>query len=97
MTAKLDPQAMKRLCRRYRGKPGLYRLQCCVDALLRCVRVAQADTGQSRIVARGLLSAYNGERFPFDVSDLACLDAGLVNALFNVWWLRHLGYEPHTC
>ena len=65
------------------------------SALMRCVQCALGDTGQSRIVALGILSAYNGFRFKFDISDLGALDEAAVRDLFQVWWLRHQGHEPH--
>lgn len=43
-------------------------------ALRRLLPIAQRDTGQSSVVARFLLSLYNGERFPFDLTDLRRLD-----------------------
>lgn len=43
-------------------------------ALRRLLPIAQSDTGQSAVVARFLLNLYNGERFPFDLSDLRRLD-----------------------
>lgn len=46
-------------------------------ALRRLLPVAQGDTGQSGVVARFLLGLYNGRRFPFDLTDLRRLDAGL--------------------
>lgn len=46
-------------------------------ALRRLLPVAQRDTGQSSVVARFLLNLYNGERFPFDMTDLRRLDFDL--------------------
>lgn len=46
-------------------------------ALRRLVPVAQRDTGQSSVIARFLLNLYNGERFPFDLTDLRRLDYSL--------------------
>lgn len=43
-------------------------------ALRRLLPIAQRDTGQSSVVARFLLNLYNGERFPFDMTDLRRLD-----------------------
>lgn len=43
-------------------------------ALQRLLEVAHRGTGQSCIAARFLLSLYNGERFPFDLTDFRCLD-----------------------
>ena len=50
-----------------------------VAALRRLLPVAQRDTGQSGVVARFLLNLYNGDRFPFDNTDLRRLDAELVD------------------
>lgn len=47
-------------------------------ALLRLWQVAQRDTGQSRVCARLLLGLYNGQRFPFDLTDLRLLDQTLL-------------------
>ncbi|WP_051439429.1 DUF7673 family protein [Bordetella petrii] len=43
-------------------------------ALRRLLPVAQSDTGQAGVVARFLLNLYNGDRFPFDNTDLRRLD-----------------------
>lgn len=48
-----------------------------IDALHRLVPVALRDTGQSRIVALFLLGLYNGPEYPFSLTDLRGLDAGL--------------------
>jgi hypothetical protein len=48
-------------------------------ALHRLLPVAQRDTGQSMVIARFLLNLYNGERFPFDMTDLRRLDHKLFN------------------
>lgn len=45
-----------------------------VPALLRLVDIAKGDTGQCIIVRRLLLSCYNGQRFPFDLTNLRSLD-----------------------
>ena len=45
-----------------------------VEALQRLLPIAQDDTGQSGVVARFLLSLYNGNRFPFDLGDFRRLD-----------------------
>lgn len=46
-------------------------------ALQRLLDVAHRGTGQSRVVARFLMSLYNGDRFPFDLTDFRVLDADL--------------------
>lgn len=43
-------------------------------ALHRLLPIAQRDTGQSSVVARFLLNLYNGDRFPFDMTELRRLD-----------------------
>lgn len=43
-------------------------------ALRRLLPIAQRDTGQSCVIARFLLNLYNGNRFPFDNTDLRKLD-----------------------
>ena len=45
-----------------------------IAALHRLWEIAWRNSGQPRHVARFLLSLYNGERFPFDLSDFRCLD-----------------------
>lgn len=48
-----------------------------IKALHRLLPVAQRCTGQSRIVGRFLLSLYNGDAFPFALTDLRGLDSAL--------------------
>jgi hypothetical protein len=48
-----------------------------VAALRRLVPVARRDTGQSAVVGGFLLGLYNGAAFPFDLTRLRALDAGL--------------------
>ncbi len=50
-----------------------------VEALRRLLPMAQSDTGQSCVVARFLLNLYNGDRFPFDMTDFRCLDFAVFN------------------
>lgn len=50
-----------------------------IEALHRLLPVAQRCTGQSRIVGRFLLSLYNGDAFPFPLTDLRGLDTALWN------------------
>jgi hypothetical protein len=45
-----------------------------IEALKRLIAIAQRDTGQSDVVARFLLGCYNGQDFPFDVTELRRLD-----------------------
>lgn len=53
-------------------------------ALQRLLEAAHRGTGQSRVVARFLLSLYNGDRFPFDLTDFRVLDADLFEDCMNV-------------
>ncbi len=58
-----------------------------IAALSRLLPVAQRGTGQSRIVGGFLLSLYNGNAFPFPLTDLRALDTALYNdciALLNM-------------
>ncbi|MDO5693665.1 MAG: hypothetical protein Q4G70_14525 [Pseudomonadota bacterium] len=48
-----------------------------IAALRRLYDVAQRDTGQSRVIARFLLGCYNGDRFPFDLTDFRIIDRAL--------------------
>jgi hypothetical protein len=50
-----------------------------VAALQRLYQVAQGDSGQCRHIARFLVGLYNGQRFPFDLTDLRCIDTKLFN------------------
>lgn len=43
-------------------------------ALQRLFTVANRDTGQCRYIAHFLLGLYNGQRFPFDLTDLRAVD-----------------------
>lgn len=43
-------------------------------ALDRLFAVAHRDSGQPRYIAAFLLGLYNGRRFPFDLTDLRCID-----------------------
>ena len=48
-----------------------------VEPLARLLGVARRDTGQSQVIARFLLNLYNGNRFPFDMTDFRRLDHDL--------------------
>lgn len=56
-------------------RPGIREVG--TQALARLVPVALRDSGQSRTVGRFLLGLYNGHEFPFTLTDLRSLDAGL--------------------
>lgn len=55
------------------------RMEAGEAALKRLLPIAQRDTGQSQVIARFLLNLYNGNRFPFDNTDLRRLDNELVD------------------
>lgn len=48
-----------------------------IQALNRLVPIALRNSGQSRVLGRFLLGLYNGEEFPFDLTDLRGLDLAL--------------------
>lgn len=50
-------------------------LQQGADALMRLLDIAHGSSSQPRIVARFLMSLYNGDRFPFDLTDFRSLDS----------------------
>lgn len=50
-----------------------------INALVRLAKVANGDTGQSGRVRRFLLGLYNGGQWPFDLTDLRCIDAALLD------------------
>lgn len=62
-----------------------------VDALTRLLKVARGHSGQCRYIASFLLGLYNGRRFPFDLTDLRCLDYELFDDCMTV--LR-MDYKP---
>ena len=65
-------------------------------ALRRLLPIAQSDTGQSGVVARFLLNLYNGDRFPFDNTDLRRLDSDLVDDCLAVLRMdAHPAREVH--
>ena len=45
-----------------------------MPALVRLLRVAKGNTGQSEHIGRFLLSLYNGRAYPLDPSNLRCID-----------------------
>ena len=55
-----------------------------VLALKRLFDVANRDHGQCRHIAHFLLGLYNGERFPFDLTDLRALDNSLFEDCMSV-------------
>jgi hypothetical protein len=69
------------------------------DAALRLYNAASTmlDTGGGGTCARLLLGLYNGERFPFDLTDLRRLDGGLHDAAMTALYTdsRHTWCEIH--
>lgn len=53
-------------------------------ALRRLVAIARNDSGQAQRVRRLLLGLYNGEAFPFDLTDLRTLDREIVRDVLYV-------------
>lgn len=48
-----------------------------LDSLIHLAQLAEGDTGQCGIVARFLAGLYNGQEFPFDLTELRGLDQDL--------------------
>lgn len=66
-------------------------------ALMRLMPIAQQDTGQSGVIARFLLGLYNGERFPFDMTEFRRLDGSVFDdciAVLKMDWQP--AAEVHT-
>ena len=55
-----------------------------IPALKQPWQVAQGDSGQAQVIARFLLSCYNGTRFPFPLTDLRLLESALFDACLCV-------------
>lgn len=76
-------QALERiLFPMYQRDPQIY-----IDgaaSLVRLMKIAQRDTGQSRRVAAFLLGLYNGARFRFDLTDLRGLDIDIFDDCMRV-------------
>lgn len=67
-----------------------------IPALQRLLPIAQGHSGQCRIVAHFLLSLYNGNRFPFDLTDFRSLDAVIFDDCIAVLLMdRHPKQEVH--
>lgn len=54
------------------------------DALLRVWKMANRDHGGAGVCARLLLGLYNGNRFPFDLTDLRLLDNTMLADAFTL-------------
>lgn len=67
-----------------------------LDALARLWKIANGHSGQCRHVAAFLLSLYNGQRFPFDLTRFRCLDTVIFQDCLQVMILDHRPmYEVH--
>lgn len=47
------------------------------------------DNGQARYVGKFLVGLYNGQRFPFDLTDFRCLDTSLFMDCLHVLIMDH--------
>jgi hypothetical protein len=72
-------------------------MDCGKAALYRLYEVAQGHTGQCRVVARFLAGLYNGDSYPFDLTDLRALDNNLFEDCMAVLRMdaRHCVHEVH--
>lgn len=64
-----------------------------MDALLRLWKMAQADHGGANVAAKFLLGLYNGERFPFDLTELRRLDLDTFNDVLRVLRMDFTPYK----
>ncbi|SFL31518.1 hypothetical protein [Pseudomonas sp. NFACC46-3] len=55
-----------------------------IKALHRLMPVAQGHSGQSGVIGRFLLGLYNGQDYPFDMTELRRLDAALFDDCITV-------------
>jgi hypothetical protein len=60
-------------------------------ALKRLWEIANGHSGQCRIVAKFLLGLYNGDRFPFDLTDFRSLDRAIFKDCLQV---LEMDYQP---
>jgi len=68
-----------------------------IGAIKRLLPLAQSDTSGSRAAAQVLLSAYNGDNWQLDITDLCVLDDDYYQAaLLVMHYRRALSEEPHT-
>lgn len=99
--AAADAQAARRqaLLTRYASVRERYtpEQQRAISRLYETVR-AMGDTGGGIRCAKFLLGLYNGTRFPFDLTDLRCLDSALYQAAMTVLHMdaRHCYCEVHV-
>lgn len=72
-------------------------LQEYCEAVTALVPLANTGTSGGRVAAQVLLSAYNGDEFQLDISDLCCLSRDNYRAALTVIRGRvETNYEPHT-
>lgn len=65
-------------------------------AITACVELARQPTGGGRVAAQVLLSAYNGDHFQLDVTDLCNLDnKNYAHALAVIRGRYEVSREPH--
>lgn len=62
-----------------------------IQALNRLVPISLNDTGQSRVIGRFLLGLWNGQAYPFDLTELRGLDSELYADCLAVLQLDRLG------
>jgi hypothetical protein len=90
---------MARLAQNYASTRERYTSEqiAAVKRLYETVR-AMPDTGGGIRCAKFLLGLYNGNRFPFDLTDLRCLDGELYAAAMKVLHMdaRHTWCEVHV-
>lgn len=67
-----------------------------LDSLAHLLEVAERDLGQSSVVARFLVGLYNGQDFPFDLTELRRLDDDLFEHCLAVLRLDQARVEVHT-
>lgn len=67
------------------------------QAVVAAIHLARQCTSGARVAAQALLSAYNGQEFQLDVSDLGNLDRKNYEVVLTVIRGRcDTGYEPHS-
>ena len=68
-----------------------------IPALQRLFEIANGNSGQCRKVAAFLLGLYNGQRFPFDMTDFRAVDQAIFDDMMLVLRMdRHLKQEVHN-
>ncbi|WP_432263274.1 DUF7673 family protein [Cupriavidus sp. TMH.W2] len=68
-----------------------------IPALRRLFKIANGNSGQCRKVAAFLLGLYNGQRFPFDMTDFRAVDQAIFEDMLLVLRMdSHLKQEVHN-